>query len=152
MITWQFPKLLAIFIDLLLVRIKVNCKHSRRQILADRVFSKPPPPSPSYPRLKFCMDLEEFETEAGNGFSDEPVDDRAQEDASVTLNLLDHWWAATSRRGRWMDLIGDYAGSEPFILDGVSYSSIRIYPLNWRYVRRSALTIGLERPAVGLRQ
>ena len=28
------------------------------------------------------------------------------------------WYRAVSRRGRWMDLIGDYAGSERFILDG----------------------------------
>lgn len=28
------------------------------------------------------------------------------------------WYRAISKRGRWMDLIGDYAGSERFLLDG----------------------------------
>ena len=28
------------------------------------------------------------------------------------------WHCAIAKRGRWMDLIGDYAGSERFILDG----------------------------------
>ncbi|KZV68765.1 P-loop containing nucleoside triphosphate hydrolase protein [Peniophora sp. CONT] len=30
----------------------------------------------------------------------------------------ENWYRAIARRGRWMDLIGDYAGSERFILDG----------------------------------
>ena len=32
----------------------------------------------------------------------------------------DLWYAVTYRRARWMDLMGDYAGSELFILDGGS--------------------------------
>lgn len=31
------------------------------------------------------------------------------------------WYTNTNRRGRWMDLIGDYAGSELFILDGTRF-------------------------------
>ena len=31
------------------------------------------------------------------------------------------WYAPVVRRGRWMDLIGDYAGSEPFIVDGTYF-------------------------------
>ena len=32
------------------------------------------------------------------------------------------WYRAIAKRGRWMDLIGDYAGSERFILDGKTVS------------------------------
>ncbi|KAI0375726.1 P-loop containing nucleoside triphosphate hydrolase protein [Pilatotrama ljubarskyi] len=28
------------------------------------------------------------------------------------------WYTLLNRRGRWMDLVGDYAGSEPFVVDG----------------------------------
>ncbi|KAK0232741.1 hypothetical protein IW262DRAFT_1326544 [Armillaria fumosa] len=38
--------------------------------------------------------------------------------------LLDHinenWYYQATKRARWMDLIGDYAGDEPFIIDGES--------------------------------
>ncbi|TFY82995.1 hypothetical protein EWM64_g1015 [Hericium alpestre] len=37
------------------------------------------------------------------------------------LKLFDSgWYATTAKRARWMDLIGDYAGSERFIVDGES--------------------------------
>lgn len=62
------------------------------------------------------MDLEDFENTDGvdlvslqNSFST----------AREALKYLDTtWYTKTNRRGRWMDLIGDYAGSELFILDG----------------------------------
>lgn len=35
------------------------------------------------------------------------------------LEFIDaHWYIRTSRSGRWMDLMGDYAGSEMFVIDG----------------------------------
>lgn len=40
--------------------------------------------------------------------------------AAPALQLIDKWYAERNRRGRRMDLIGDYAGSEPFVLDGQS--------------------------------
>jgi len=42
--------------------------------------------------------------------------------AEQALEYLDaKWYTNTNRRGRWMDLIGDYAGSELFILDGTHF-------------------------------
>ncbi|OCH85272.1 P-loop containing nucleoside triphosphate hydrolase protein [Obba rivulosa] len=43
------------------------------------------------------------------------------EDAKDALDYIDsEWYAAVNRRGRWMDLFGDYAGEELFIIDGDS--------------------------------
>lgn len=40
-------------------------------------------------------------------------------DAPSALRYIDdHWYRERNRRGRQMDLIGDYAGTEPFVLDG----------------------------------
>jgi len=36
----------------------------------------------------------------------------------VIERIDDEWYFRASRSARWMDLLGDYAGSEPFILDG----------------------------------
>lgn len=41
------------------------------------------------------------------------------EDAQSALQSIDDsWYRDRNRRGRQMDLIGDYAGTEPFVLDG----------------------------------
>ena len=55
------------------------------------------------------------------------VDDRYDgfEDARSALVHIDHWYRERNRRGRQMDLIGDYAGTEPFVLDGNGHSIIR---------------------------
>lgn len=39
---------------------------------------------------------------------------------SALLYIDNKWWGERSRRARRMDLIGDYAGTEPFVLDGNS--------------------------------
>lgn len=40
------------------------------------------------------------------------------------LKYIDaNWYIPTSRRGRWMDLMGDYAGSEMFVLDGTQINA-----------------------------
>lgn len=40
-------------------------------------------------------------------------------DAQSALRHIDgEWYSRQNRRGRQMDLIGDYAGNEPFVLDG----------------------------------
>ena len=63
------------------------------------------------------MDLEEFEV-------DHRGSDTTTNDATGSLSIPDalRWidaeWHTTSRRARWMDLLGDYAGIEPFIIDG----------------------------------
>ena len=39
--------------------------------------------------------------------------------AEAALEILDaKWYREVAKRGRWMDLIGDYAGNERFVLDG----------------------------------
>lgn len=41
--------------------------------------------------------------------------------AKEALNLFDAtWYNRTSQFGRWVDVIGDYAGEELFLLDGDS--------------------------------
>ena len=64
------------------------------------------------------MDFEGFEVDI----------ERAIEESSIkapsctiteALNWIDStWYAPASRNARWMDLIGDYAGAEPFVIDG----------------------------------
>ena len=45
-------------------------------------------------------------------------------DACSALRYIDtHWYREWNRRGRQIDLIGDYAGAEPFVLDGSDYPS-----------------------------
>ena len=39
----------------------------------------------------------------------------------VIERIDDEWYFRASRSARWMDLLGDYAGSEPFVLDGKFY-------------------------------
>jgi hypothetical protein len=61
------------------------------------------------------MDLEGFE----NINEDNITSNQDSFTAGEALAHIDaSWYTNINRRGRWMDLIGDYAGSEPFILDG----------------------------------
>jgi hypothetical protein len=40
--------------------------------------------------------------------------------AKEALNHIDEaWYTLANKRARWMDLLGDYAGIEPFVIDGV---------------------------------
>lgn len=40
--------------------------------------------------------------------------------AKEALKHIDQaWYTLTSKRARWMDLLGDYAGTEPFVIDGM---------------------------------
>ncbi len=67
------------------------------------------------------MDLDDFDL----AISQLPLDDESTASAQSAKNAVDHidtqWYSALSRGGRWMDLIGDYAGSEPFVVDGTSF-------------------------------
>lgn len=45
-----------------------------------------------------------------------PEESREAKDALEALDSL--WYIMVAKRGRWMDLVGDYAGSERFVLDG----------------------------------
>ncbi|KAI9567890.1 hypothetical protein HD554DRAFT_2314563 [Boletus coccyginus] len=65
------------------------------------------------------MDLEEFEVDR---WSDAATNDATGSSLSIpdALKWIDAEWHTASRRARWMDLLGDYAGTEPFIIDGHS--------------------------------
>ncbi|KAG1725085.1 uncharacterized protein EDB91DRAFT_117149 [Suillus paluster] len=65
------------------------------------------------------MDFEEFEVDI------ERIIKKSSTNASSclteALNWIDStWYAPASKSARWMDLIGDYAGAEPFVIDGHS--------------------------------
>lgn len=64
------------------------------------------------------MDLENFDDIDG-------LDQRISVgDAALSpqkaLEEVDRWWfTPATRRARWMDLLGDYAGTELFVVSGV---------------------------------
>lgn len=60
------------------------------------------------------MDLEEFEVDH-HGTASKPTSSLS---ALGALKWIDAKWHTASRQARWMDLLGDYAGIEPFIIDG----------------------------------
>ncbi|KAH8085472.1 P-loop containing nucleoside triphosphate hydrolase protein [Cristinia sonorae] len=62
------------------------------------------------------MDFDDFELD-GLGELKKPT--LASADAALDF-LNERWYSLISRRGRTMDLIGDYAGSELFLIDGNS--------------------------------
>lgn len=62
------------------------------------------------------MDLEEFE---GLNQTLLTLPSSAFKSSRDALDYLDQmWFINASRSARWMDLLGDYAGGEPFIIDG----------------------------------
>ncbi|KAF7974023.1 hypothetical protein HWV62_13539 [Athelia sp. TMB] len=65
------------------------------------------------------MDLENFEiADSGDRLVEATC---ASYTSSEALQHLDNvWYIQANRRARWMDIIGDYAGSERFIIDGES--------------------------------
>ncbi|KAG6377309.1 hypothetical protein JVT61DRAFT_15098 [Boletus reticuloceps] len=75
------------------------------------------------------MDLEEFEV-------DHRGPDTTKKGASNSLSIPDALksinavWHAASRRARWMDLLGDYAGTERFIIDGGVLLQVHVYFAN----------------------
>ncbi len=61
------------------------------------------------------MDLDDFQ----NIGAPPSTTSLSQETALGALHHIDNvWYSEMNRRGRWMDLIGDYAGVEPFVIDG----------------------------------
>lgn len=75
------------------------------------------------------MDLDDFDA----ALSALPLDEEPLGRALTAKDAVEYidmeWYASVSRRGRWMDLIGDYAGSEPFVVDGTSS-----YWARWVYI------------------
>ena len=65
------------------------------------------------------MDLEGFESIDADSLNGVSTVSSGHATAEQALEYLDAtWYTMLSRRGRWMDLICDYACTEPFIIDG----------------------------------
>ncbi|KIK34709.1 hypothetical protein CY34DRAFT_17540 [Suillus luteus UH-Slu-Lm8-n1] len=65
------------------------------------------------------IDFQEFEVRIERAIEDS----KPSKSCTFTeaLNWIDPtWYAPASRNARWMDLIGDYAGAEHFVIDGHS--------------------------------
>jgi ATP-dependent RNA helicase DDX60 len=75
------------------------------------------------------MDLEEFDD---SGLTLPVHDTPSSFSAKSSLDHVDReWYANASRRARWMDLLGDYAGSEAFVIDGMF--QLTFHDLNLRF-------------------
>ncbi|EIW78173.1 P-loop containing nucleoside triphosphate hydrolase protein [Coniophora puteana RWD-64-598 SS2] len=67
------------------------------------------------------MDLDDYDTARLKVETEACTASTPQE----ALEWLDvEWFSQASRRARWMDLLGDYAGTEPFVIDGDSIVQI----------------------------
>ncbi|KAI0720199.1 P-loop containing nucleoside triphosphate hydrolase protein [Cerioporus squamosus] len=65
------------------------------------------------------MDLDDFEVAIAQlPLEDGPLEVSSQSAKEAVEYIDAQWYTFVNRRGRWMDLIGDYAGSEPFVVDG----------------------------------
>ncbi|KAI0703425.1 hypothetical protein BC835DRAFT_1024109 [Cytidiella melzeri] len=62
------------------------------------------------------MDLDGFEDVS----TSEPVSLHSESTIDAIRYFDSAWYGALSRKARWMDLVGDYAGNEPFVIDGDS--------------------------------
>lgn len=74
------------------------------------------------------MDLDLDGFEVGSTVVDDPsvgnnIATTGLDSQSALRYIDDHWYRERNRRGRQMDLIGDYAGTEPFVLDGNGHPS-----------------------------
>ena len=82
------------------------------------------------------MDLDDFDL----AIAQLSIDDDPQVLAQSAKAAVDHidtqWYSPLNRGGRWMDLIGDYAGSEPFVIDGTSLVQGTHWPLVYSRCRR----------------
>ena len=64
------------------------------------------------------MDLDDFDAAIAQLPLEEEPTLSAQSPKDALEYIDSQWYSLVNRRGRWMDLIGDYAGSEPFVVDG----------------------------------
>lgn len=96
------------------------------------------------------MDLEEFEV---NHRKRDTTINRATRPLSIpdALKRIDAEWHTASRRARWMDLLGDYAGVEPFIIDGrVLSRSMFISLITCLSIGHSLIQLVIDDPLLAL--
>lgn len=65
-----------------------------------------------------AMDLDDFDAAIEQLPPETQPSLSAQSPRDAVAYVDAQWYTLVNRRGRWMDLIGDYAGSEPFVVDG----------------------------------
>jgi len=66
------------------------------------------------------MDLDDFETAVAEDAARDVTGDDKEISLQHAVRAFDEtWYSARSRAARWMDLLGDYAGVERFVIDGV---------------------------------
>lgn len=70
------------------------------------------------------LDLDDFDLDVT--INDSSVDKDIPDTQSALRYIDDRWYRERNRRVRQMDLIGDYAGTEPFVLDGKDHLSFMI--------------------------
>jgi hypothetical protein len=93
------------------------------------------------------MDLDDFEEQ----LAQKTVSLASREPRDALRYLDQKWWVKASRSARWMDLIGDYAGTEPFVLDGESFS---VHAAQWTRLTglpgESLIQVVLDDPLLSL--
>lgn len=63
------------------------------------------------------MDLEGFDDALEANL---PADSAGDLSFALALDIVDRtWYIKATSSARWMDLFGDHAGTEPFVLDGM---------------------------------
>jgi len=69
------------------------------------------------------------------------------------LQYVDQTWSIDlGKAARWMDLVGDYAGSEPYIVDGTLVVSLKFWELIFFSIGESLLQLVLSDPLLALGQ
>ena len=81
------------------------------------------------------MDLEEFD--GLDEMTRDPTWSKTTDldPGSIIEEADEKWYIKASRAARWMDLLGDYAGSEPFIIDGTGHHWHSLPPLSYSSFR-----------------
>jgi hypothetical protein len=73
------------------------------------------------------MDFEEFEVDIERAIKGSKLSTPCT--VTEALKWIDStWYAPISRNAHWMDIIRDYAGAEPFVIDGTCLTCWSSYP------------------------
>lgn len=96
------------------------------------------------------MDLDDFDLAVAQlSLDDEPQ--VSARNARTAVDQIDtQWYSPLNRGGRWMDLIGDYAGSEPFVVDGTSILPHVGYLYTHFIAGEALITLVLDDPLLAL--
>jgi ATP-dependent RNA helicase DDX60 len=99
------------------------------------------------------MDLDLDDFDGGILHSDLSQTSGASETLSTqdALSIINEWYTERNKRGRRMDLVGDYAGTEPFVLDGKSLlASMSIDSTTHQFLGESLIQNILDDPLLAI--